>query len=573
MARLPHSWSPGALPGIALITRYRREWVRGDLIAGVTLTALIVPQGMAYAALAGLPPVTGLYATLIPLLVYALVGPSRIFVVAPDSALTLVVAAAIVPLAGGDPGQRVVLAGMLALLVGAYALLAGLGRLGFLADLVSKPVRLGYLAGIAATVVVGQLPRLLGFGVTTQGLVGEVRGLISGIGGTKPLELGLGLATLAAMLLLGRLVPRAPGLLIAVVGVTVVVAAFGLADDVATVGRVASGLPGLAWPAVSGADFVRLAGAAVGIVLIAVADTVVLSRAYAARLSEPVDTNRELIALGLANAAAGIFHGFPVSASASRTPVAEAAGARTQATGVVAAGLLALVLAFATGLLRDLPLSALAAVLIVAVSRLVNVKELWRLHRMNRADFALMLACLVGVAAAGVLNGIAIAVGLSIAAFFWRAWHPHEATLGRVAGLKGYHDLERHPEARQVPGLVLLRFDAPLFFANAGIFRQQAVRVVSSAQPPARRLVVAAEPITDVDSTAADMLVELDRELLQLGVQLAFAELKDPVRDKLRRYGLLEVIGRERFYPTLGVAVHAFVSDFAVDWHEEVGSE
>ncbi len=573
MARLPHSWSPGALPGIALITRYRREWVRGDLIAGVTLTALIVPQGIAYAALAGLPPVTGLYATLIPLLVYALVGPSRIFVVAPDSALTLVVAAAIVPLADGDPGRRVVLAGMLALLVGAYALLAGLGRLGFLADLVSKPVRLGYLAGIAATVMVGQLPRLLGFNVSSRELIGEVRGLITGIGGTRPLALGLGLATLATILLLHRLVPRAPALLIAVVGVTVAVAAFGLADDVATVGRVASGLPGLAWPAVSGAEFVRLAGAAVGIVLIAVADTVVLSRSYAARLDEPVDTNRELIALGLANAAAGLFHGFPVSGSATRTPVAEAAGARSQATGVVAASLLALVLAFATGLLRDLPLSALAAVLIVAVSRLVNVKELRRLSRMNPADFALMLACLVGVAAAGVLNGIAIAVGLSIAAFFWRAWHPHEATLGRVAGLKGYHDLERHPEARQVPGLVLLRFDAPLFFANAGIFRQQALRAAAAAQPPARRLVVAAEPITDVDSTAADMLVELDRELLQLGVQLAFAELKDPVRDKLRRYGLLDVIGRERFYPTLGVAVHAFVSDFAVDWHEEVGSE
>ena len=573
MARLPHSWSPGALPGIALITRYRREWVRGDLIAGVTLTALIVPQGIAYAALAGLPPVTGLYATLIPLLVYALVGPSRIFVVAPDSALTLVVAAAIVPLAGGDPGQRVVLAGMLALLVGAYALLAGLGRLGFLADLVSKPVRLGYLAGIAATVMVGQLPRLLGFSVSSRELSGEVRGLIAGIGGTRPLALGLGLATLATILLLHRLVPRAPALLIAVVGVTVAVAAFGLANDVATVGRVASGLPGLAWPGVSGAEFVRLAGAAVGIVLIAVADTVVLSRSYAARLGEPVDTNRELIALGLANAAAGLFHGFPVSGSATRTPVAEAAGARSQATGVVAASLLALVLAFATGLLRDLPLSALAAVLIVAVSRLVNVKELRRLSLMNPADFALMLACLVGVAAAGVLNGIAIAVGLSIAAFFWRAWHPHEATLGRVAGLKGYHDLERHPEARQVPGLVLLRFDAPLFFANAGLFRQQALRAAAAAQPPARRLVVAAEPITDVDSTAADMLVDLDRELLRLGVQLAFAELKDPVRDKLRRYGLLEVIGRERFYPTLGVAVHAFVSDFAVDWHEEVGSE
>ena len=559
---------PSWPPGIRLVSGYRRPWLRLDLVAGLTLTALLVPQGMAYAALAGLPPVIGLYATMIPLIAYALFGPSRIMVLGPDSALTLVVAATIIPLAGTNLNDRVALGGMLALLVGAYSLLAGLARLGFLADLISKPVRLGYLAGIAATVIVGQVPKLLGYSVGSENFVHELQGLVSGLGETRPTALALGAGTAAVILVTRRLLPRFPGVLLAVVGVTALVALLDLSGDVATVGNIPAGLPGLGFPSVPLPHLAKLAAAAVGITLVAMADTTVLSRSQALRHGEQVDANRELIALGLANAAAGLFHGFPVSGSASRTPVAEAAGARTQVTGLVAAGALAVVLAVATGLVRDLPVTALAAVLIIAVLRLVDVGELRRLARVNRADFGLTVACFVGVAVFGVLYGIAIAVGLSVAAFFWRAWHPHEATLGRVDGLKGYHDIERHPEGRQVPGLVLIRFDAPLFFANADVFRRQALLAVDSAQPAARRLVVAAEPITDVDSTAADMLVELDGELARRGVELAFAELKDPMRDKLRRYGLLERIGRQRFYPTIGVAVHAFVEDTGVAWED-----
>ena len=553
-------------PGISVASSYRRGWLRGDLVAGLTLTALLVPQGMAYAQLAGLPPINGLYATMLPLLAYAVFGPSRILVLGPDSAIAPLVAAAIIPLAGASMSERVTLAGALAVMAGGLAIAGGIARLGFLADLISKPVRIGYLAGVAATVVVGQLPGLLGFSVDAQGFLAELKGLVLGLDETDLTATVIGLATVVVILTTQRFAPRFPGVLVAVVGATVAVAVFGLTDEVATIGHVPPGLPSFVVPRPPAGDLVELMLAAAGITLVTLVDTAALSRSYAARFGETVNQSRELLALGIANAASGFFEGFPISSSGSRTPVADAAGARTQATGLVAAGALALVLAFATGLVQDIPTAALAAVVITAVLRLVDVGELRRLARVNRPDFALALACIAGVAVFGVLYGIAIAVGLSIAGFFWKAWHPHEATLGRVDRMKGYHDLARHPEARQVPGLVLLRFDAPLFFANAGIFREQALLAVSRADPQARWLVVAAEPITDVDSTAAEMLVELDQELERVGVELAFAEMKGPVKDKLHLYGLLDRIGRQRFYPTIGVAVRAYVEECGIDW-------
>jgi high affinity sulfate transporter 1 len=553
-------------PGVRVVSGYRRAWLRRDLVAGLTLTALLVPQGMAYARLAGLPPINGLYATLLPLVAYAVFGPSRILVLGPDSAIAPLVAAAIIPLAGASMSQRVTLAETLAVMAGGLAIAGGIARLGFLADLISKPVRIGYLAGVAATVVVGQLPGLLGFSVGAQGFLNELKGLVLGLDETDLSATVIGVATVVVILATQRFAPRAPGVLVAVVGATVAVGVFGLTDEVATVGHVPPGLPSFVIPRPPAEDIVKLIAAAAGITLVTLVDTAALSRSYAARLGETVDQSRELVALGIANAASGFFEGFPISSSGSRTPVAEAAGARTQATGLVAAVALALVLAFGTGLVEDIPTAALAAIVITAVVRLVDVAELRRLARVNRPDFALALACIAGVVVFGVLYGIAFAVGLSIVGFFWRAWHPHEAILGRVDRMKGYHDLARHPEARQVPGLVLLRFDAPLFFANAGIFREQALLAVSRAEPKARWLVVAAEPITDVDSTAAEMLVELNQALERVGVELAFAEMKGPVKDKLHRYGLLDRIGRQRFYPTIGVAVRAYVEERGVDW-------
>ena len=551
-------------PGLAVARGYRRAWLRGDLVAGLVLTALLVPQGMAYAELAGLPPVFGLYATMVPLVVYALLGPSRILVLGPDSAVAPVVAAAIIPIAGDDISERIALAGLLAVLVGVFCLAGGIAGFGFITDLISKPVRIGYLAGIAATVIVSQLPRLLGFSVDGNGLADDLAGLARGLDETDLASLALGGGALAFILVARRVEPRIPAALVAVVAATLAVKWLDLSLE--TVGAIPSGLPELAVPQPGSVELGKLTLTAIALALLAFADTSVLSRSYATRFGEEVDQDQELRALGAANLATGFLQGFPISSSSSRTPVAEAAGAKTQLTGLVGAVALGAVLVFANGLFRDLPTAVLSAIVIAAVIGLIDVPGLRRLSRVHRADFSLAIACFLGVAAFGVLWGIGISIGLSVLAFLWRAWHPYDAVLGRATGVKGYHDLTRYPGARQVPGLVLYRFDAPLFFANAGVFRARLLAAVRESDPPARMIVVAAEPITDLDSTAADMLHDLDQELELLGVELAFAEMKDPVKDRLRRFGLVERIGHERFYPTIGVAVHRYVEEQGVAW-------
>jgi high affinity sulfate transporter 1 len=561
---------PPLLPGVALARRYRRPWLRHDLVAGLVLTALLVPQGMAYADLAGLPPVAGLYATLVPLIAYALVGPSRILVLGPDSALAPLVAAAVIPLAGTDPDERTALAGLLAVIVGGLLVAGGIARLGFLTDLLSKPVRIGYLGGIAVIVVVNQLPQLLGFDVADGDVLDDLAGLIGGLDEIDPTTAAIGIACLAVILVTRRLTPIVPGVLVAVVGATGLVVLFDLAVPV--VGEVPSGLPSPTIPSPSVEDLGRLTLSALAIALLAFADTSVLSRSYASRLGERVDQSRELAALGVANVATGFMQGFPISSSSSRTPVAEAAGARTQLTGLIAALLLAAVLVAGTDPLGNIPKAALAAVVIAAVTRLVDVPALRRLYRVHRSDFALAVASFLGVIVFGILPGVGIAIGLSVLAVLERAWHPYTAVLGRVRGLKGYHDVVRHPEGRQVPGLLLFRFDAPLFFANAEVFRDGIHRGIADAAEPVRVVVVAAEPITEVDSTAADVLAELEAELERQGIDLAFAEMKGPVKDRLRRYGLFDRIGEERFYPTIGLAVHSYIDEHGVpwrDWEEE----
>jgi len=562
-SRLAH-W----VPGLRVLATYRPAWLQHDLLAGIVLTALLVPQGMAYAELAGLPPVTGLYATMLPLLAYFLFGPSRILVLGPDSAVSPVVAAAIIPLAGASADARVEMAAMLALLVGAILALGAVAGLGFLTDLISKPVRLGYLAGIALTVLATQLPKLLGIPLSAESFVEAVRELPGDLDQTDPVALAIGAGSLAAILLVRRAAPKVPGVFIAVAGATILVAALNLADEIAVVGPLPEGLPSFTVPSVSAGDLGRLTLSAFAVALVAFADTSVLSRSYATKLRQSVDQDQELLALGAANIASGLFQGFPLSSSSSRTPVAEAAGARTQVTGVVAACALALVLVLGTGLTKNLPQTTLAAVVMAAVIGLVDLPALRWLRRVNHVDFGLAIAAFLGVVSFGVLTGIGIAIGLSALAFLWRAWHPYDAVLGRVSGRKGYHDVGRHPDAALVPGLLLYRFDAPLFFANAGVFRERLLRAVAAAPEAVRMVVVAAEPITDVDTTAADMLIELGRELEEGGVELAFAELKGPAKDKLQAYGLLDLIGEHLFYPTVGAAVHAYLDRHEVTWRD-----
>jgi len=523
---------------------------------------------MGYAVASGLPAVTGLYATIGPLLAYAIVGPSRIMVLGPDSALAPLIAVAVVARSGGDPARAVALASVLALLTGVFCAGAGFARAGFITDLLSKPVRVGYMNGIGLTILVTQLPKLFGFSTSASNLASGARDFVRGVmaGRTEPVALALGAGCLVIAILGRRFAPRAPAVLVAVVLATVAVAALGLGDRVAVVGPVPRGLPVPAIPAISLHDTYELLVAAAGIALVSFADTSVVSRTFAGRHGYRVDPNHELFALGVANIAAGLLRGFPVSSSATRTPVAESAGSRTQLTGIVGALAIVALLVAAPLLLRDLPMAALAAVVIAAAVRIMDFGALAVFSRVRRADFVLSMVAFLAVAALGVLPGIAVAIAVALLDFVRRAWRPHDAVLGRAAGVKGYHDLARYPEARQVPGLVLFRWDAPLFFANAETFRTRIIDVVDAASSTVKWVVVAAEPITDVDSTAAEMLDELDRELATRGAQLAFAEMKDPVKDRLERYGLPKLIGREFFFPTIGVAVKAFLDRYGIDW-------
>jgi high affinity sulfate transporter 1 len=568
------------LPRLEWVRSYRRADLGRDVFAGIVLTAILIPAGMGYAEASGLPPIIGLYATVLPLLAYALLGPSRILVLGPDSALLPIIAAAIVPLAAGDEARAVALAGLLAVLVGLVVIGAAVARLGFLTDLLSAPVRQGYLNGIALIIVVSQLPRLFGFSADGDSILERGVAFLTGVrdGETNAVALAIGLACLAIILGLRYRWPRVPGILIAVVGSTLVSVALDLAarSGIAVVGPLPVGLPPLSLPPLVPSDILAVAPAAFGIALVAATDTSILSRSFSSRRGEEVDQDRELLALGGANLATGLFTGMPVSSSSSRTPVAEAAGAQTQLTAVVAAVAIGVGLVAAPGLLAGLPTATLAAVVIAAGLSLVDVGSIVRLWRLGSSEFWLALASFLGVALIGVIEGVFLAVALSLLAFIRRAWWPHDAVLGRADGVKGYHDLTYYPEARQIPGLVLYRFDAPLFFANADVFRDRVRERIATAAAPVRWVVIAAEPITDVDTTAAAMLDRLVEELGQAGITLAFAELKDPVRDRLRRYGTLERIPSAHIFPTVGTAVTGYLRESGeswTDWEEGGGGD
>jgi high affinity sulfate transporter 1 len=564
--RGPSRW----IPGLGAVRTYQRAWLPRDIVAGLVLTAILVPVGMGYAEASGLPAINGLYATIACLIAYAIFGPSRILVLGPDSSLAAIIAATIVPLAAGNADLLVALAGMLALMTGALCIIAGLARFGFVTDLLSKPIRLGYLNGIALTVMVGQVPKLLGFSSSGEGLIPETVSLVRGVlqGMTNWVAFAIGAGCLALILVFKRRWPKIPGVLIAVVGATLVVGVFDLAAaaGVSVVGPLPQGLPSLQFPAVPVADLGSLAAGAIAITLVSFADTSVLSRIFALRGGYEVNQNQEIIALGAANVATGLFQGFSVSSSSSRTPVAESAGAKTQLTGVVGALCIALLLVFAPTLLQNLPNAALGAIVISACLSLVDVKGVVQLYRLRRGEFVLSLACFLGVVALGVIQGIFIAVALAFLAFIWRAWRPHDAVLGRAEGVKGYHDITRYPDAKRIPGLVLFRWDAPLFFANAEIFAEHVRQAVADAPTRTKWVVVAAEPVTDIDTTAADSLSALDDDLQGAGIQLCFAEMKDPVRDRLKQYGLLDRFGPAHFFPTIGRAVDAYLQAHQVEW-------
>ena len=557
------------LPGLQTLGHYQAAWLPRDLMAGLVLTTMLVPVGIAYAVASGVPGIYGLYATIVPLLAYALFGPSRILVLGPDSSLAAVILAVVLPLSGGEPMRAVALASMMAVVSGLVCILIGVLRLGFVTELLSKPIRYGYMNGIALTVLISQLPKLFGISIDGGGPVRDVTQLITAVlhGKVNWVAFAVGASTLAAILLLKRF-HRVPGLLLAVVGATVAVGVLGLDQDAAVkvLGPLPQGLPSFTLPWIGLADLGQVVIGGCAVAMVAFADTSVLSRTYAARTRTRVDPNQEMIGLGVANLAGGLFQGFPISSSSSRTPVAEAAGAQTQLTGVVGASAVALLLVFAPDLLRNLPTSALAAVVIASAIGLFEFDDLRRIFRIQRWEFWLSVVCFAGVALLGVIPGIGLAIVIAVVEFLWDGWRPHHAVLGRVDGIRGYHDIKRYPAARLIPGLVLFRWDAPLFFANAELFNASVLEAVAQSPTPVRRIVVSAEPVTSVDVTSADVLAELAQKLREAGVELRFAEMKDPVKDKLKRFELLERLGAASFYPTLGAAVDAYLEEHAVDW-------
>jgi high affinity sulfate transporter 1 len=547
------------IPGVRVIRTYERSWLPRDLIAGVVLVTLLVPQGMAYAELAGLPAITGLYTTVICLVAYALVGPSPILVLGPDSSLGPMIAATILPLAAGSQEMAIALAGMLALLVGLVTVSAGIAKLGFIADLLSNPVRTGYLAGLAIVIFVSQLPKLFGFSIDADGLVAETVAFLQNLDMTNPWALAIGLVSLGIILGLKWLSPRTPGILIAVVvaiGASIVLDL--AARGVEVIGVLPQGFPLPTFPAVPAEDLPVLFAAAVGISLVAIGDTISVSGGFAARAGYEVDGNQELAGIGSANLAAGLFSGFPVSTSGSRTAVAFQSGSKTQLTGLIAAALVLAMLLVVPGLVQAMPQPVLAAVVIAASISLFDVAELRRLYRVRTTEFALAVACALGVMFIGVLQGIVVAVVLSMAYIFKRAWAPYSTVLGKDPDVPGWHDTQRYPAAEQIPGLIVVRWSAPLFFANANQFRDRIRELVKAAGTPPRWVLVAAEPITDIDTTAGAMLLDLDLELNAQGIHLAFAELHSAVRDSIVRYGLLETIDQGHLYGSVTEGVEAF---------------
>jgi sulfate permease, SulP family len=544
------------LPLFTSMRGYRRASLRADLTAGLLIVAIAIPLSMGMAEVAGMPPIAGLYACVLPLVAYAALGSSRQLVIALDASTAMIVAVTVAPLAGGDPTRYVALVGALTIIAGVILLVAGAVRMGVIADFLSEPVLLGYQAGLALVVIASQLPRMLGVTIDASTTVGRYRDSLLALDQVDAWSLAIAVGTFTTMLVLRRWT-RVPGALIAIGGATAVVAALGLAaDGVAVLGPLPSGVPPLGVPDVGLGDLRDLLPGAAAIALVAAADTLVSSRAFAARNGYEVDANRDLIGLGAANASAGLSGGITVSASAARTAVAESVGSRTQLAGLTAAGAMTLVLVFATGFLRDVPVPALAAVVTVAVLRLFEPAAMRTLWRVRRVEFAIAIAAMAGVALIGVLEGVVIAMALSLFDFLRRASHPHDAVLGVVPGRAGFHDMGRVPATEPIDGALVFRFDAPLFYANAQRFRMR-VRALTRRRDDLRLVVLDASTMPDIDVTAARMLGELRQELRARDVRFVIAEAVGGVADLLIGGELGPGFDRDELFDTIDEALAA----------------
>lgn len=558
-------WVERALPGLAGFRGYRVSALRGDLLGGLTVAAYLIPQALAYATLAGLPPVVGLWAALPPLLIYALLGSSRQLSVGPESTTALMTAAVLVATVGtGDPERYAEYAATLALLVGVLCLVAGLLRLGYLANLLSRPVLVGYMAGIAAMMVVSQLGRLTGTTVTGQSVYDQVRSFLTQTDRIRWPTVFLGLGVLVLIFALDSWSKRWPGPLIGMLAATAVTAGRpDLWHGIEYVGAVPAGLPFPSWPPVSGDTVGTLIVPALGIAMVAFSDNVLTARAFASRTgAADVEPQAELRALGVANVVVGVLRGFPISSSGSRTALAHAAGARTQVYSLVVFAVATGALMVGGDVMAAIPAAALGSLVVFAASKLIEVEEFKQLARFRRSEFVLALATMASVLAFGVLEGVLVAIALSVADLLRRLAHAHDSVQGSVPGLAGMHDVDDYPEATVIPGLLIYRYDAPLFFANAADFRRRALAAMDHAAPQVRWFVLNAESNVEVDATALAALEHLRADCVRRGVVFAMARVKQDLRDALAAAGMIDSIGADRIFMTLPTAVAAYRHEF-----------
>jgi high affinity sulfate transporter 1 len=547
------------LPGAEQLRGYERPWLRGDVVAGLTVTAYLVPQVMAYSTLAGLPAVTGLWAAIVALTAYVLFGSSRQLSVGPESTTALMTAAVLAPMAAGDSLRYGVLAAALAVLVGAVCFLGAIARLGFLANMLSRPVLVGYMTGVAILMIASQLGKITGTAVSGDEFVDLVQSFVRSINLLHWPTMALAASVLTLLLVLGRWAPRAPGPLVAVLAATAGVAVLPLQDrGIDVVGTIPGEWPVTGLPLVALSDVVALILPAIGIAIVAFSDNVLTARAFASNAGEEIDANAELRALGVANFGVGLTHGFPVSSSGSRTALGDAVGSRTQLYSMVAVACTLAVVVWGRNVLAEFPIAALGALVVYAATRLINIAEYRRLARFRRSEVILALATAAAVLSIGVFYGVLAAVALSILDLLRRVAHAHDSVLGFVPGIAGMHDVEDYLDAAPVPGLVVYRYDAPLCFANAEDFRRRAKAAVEHDHVPVEWFVLNAEANVEVDLTALDALDQLREELSSKGITFAMARVKQDLRDALAAAGLLAKIGEDRIFMTLPTAVEAF---------------
>ncbi len=550
-------------PGLSSLVHYDRGWLRGDLLAGVTVAAYLVPQVMAYAEVAGLPPVVGLWAVVGPLLVYAVLGSSRQLSIGPESTTALMTAAAIGAFGAGDPERYASLAAALAIAVGLICLLGYVGRLGFLADLLSRPVLVGYMAGIAVLMIVSQLGKLSGMTVEGDSPLEQTWFTLTHLASAQLPTLAMASAVLVLLLVGQRLRPHWPNPLVAMLLAAAVVAVLDLeAYGITTVGDIPAGLPAPGLPDVDPRLVLELLVPAVGVAVVGYSDNVLTGRAFASRRRQRIDANQEFLALGVANVASGLMHAFPVSSSGSRTVIGDALGSRSQLYSLVTLGVVLVAMFFLDPVLAAFPMAALGGVVVFAALRLVDVDELRRIARFSRSELAVSLATTASVLLLGVLPGIGVAIGLSILNQLRHVARPHDGILGYAPGVAGMHDIDDYPQAKQVPGLVVYRYDSPLFFANAEDFTRRALASVDASETPVEWFLLNAEANTEVDLSGVDALDEVRRALAERGVVFAMARVKQDLRDDLAAAGFVDQVGEDRIFATLPTAVAAYVEQY-----------